>query len=221
MTDFLLSSPPVSWVAALPSGIHADRPAATNAGHFLCSTHSLLYRSNGSSWSTEAVIFPTGGSAGQALVKASDDDYTLEWSSAGGSSTVPYFVATSAAGDINLGVVSSFADITGLSLSVAAAAGDKILITAHATLYNENGADPDVGISVAGTIKSTNGYASIGVNKPVPIPVQWLHTVVSGDISGGNVAIKARARAVSGNTWVYNNATHGITATLSALNLGQ
>lgn len=67
--------------------LHANRPAATAvpAGTlYSCSTHSLLYRSNGTTWSTWATlaggaVVPIGGTTGQVLKKNSGTDYDMAW----------------------------------------------------------------------------------------------------------------------------------------------
>lgn len=73
---------------------HANRPAATAVpagAYYSCSTHNLVYRSDGSTWSTWATLTPPGGTTGQALVKNSGTDYDVVWgtvSGGGGGSTV-------------------------------------------------------------------------------------------------------------------------------------
>lgn len=234
------------WVDHFATGIHSARPSASavpKGAFYSCTTHSLIYQSDGAStWSTWATLGSTGSglvavtegttpsspgagtqtlfldSADHKLKRVNSSGTVVSIESAGGTAPVPYFAATSGAGDLNLGTASSYTDVTGLSVSVAAAVGDKILIAASVGSYNASGIDQDIAIVVAGTVKSALGAANQGVNVPTPTCVQWLHTVVSGDISGGNVAIKVQARAASGTTFIYNNATHGTTGTVSAVN---
>lgn len=76
--------------------IHANRPAATAvpAGAlYSCSTHSLVYRSNGTTWSTWATlagagVVPAGGATGQALVKNSGTDYDTVWATLAATKTI-------------------------------------------------------------------------------------------------------------------------------------
>lgn len=66
---------------------HTNRPAATAVGVgtlYECTTHNLIYRSDGTAWSTYAAVLPPGGTAGQALVKNTSTDYDASWGTVSG-----------------------------------------------------------------------------------------------------------------------------------------
>lgn len=73
---------------------HANRPASGYTGQlYSCSTHSLIYRWDGSAWQTWATLvgsaaLPSGGSTGQALVKASGTDFDADWSTLTATKTI-------------------------------------------------------------------------------------------------------------------------------------
>jgi len=96
---------------------HANRPAATAVGVgtlYECTTHNLIYRSNGSAWSTYAAVLPPAGTTGQALVKNSGTDYDVAWGTVSGGSGIPAWssytpVWTATSGTTNVGSTGSLA----------------------------------------------------------------------------------------------------------------
>ena len=106
-------------------------------------------------------------------------------------------------------------DATNLALSIPAAVGDRLEMYFSAMVNHSVSANTSyfrIGFAVAGTdVGPTEGAAEIGcINNGTLYPLSgvWWHTVVSGDISGGNVAVKARYTGVTGTKTLKNAATN-------------
>jgi hypothetical protein len=73
---------------------HANRPATAKKGAlYSCSTHSLIYRWDGSAWQTWATLagaatLPAGGTAGQVLTKNSGTDYDASFATLTSTRTI-------------------------------------------------------------------------------------------------------------------------------------
>lgn len=106
-----------------PAGTHGSRPAATAvpAGSlYECTTHSLIYRSDGTAWATWAAVVPPGGSSTQVLTKNSGTDYDIAWAaggSGGGSSILASMSYNPATAQV-LAVPTTEADIDAANLAV-------------------------------------------------------------------------------------------------------
>lgn len=80
---------------------HANRPATGKKGAlYSCSTHSLIYRWDGSAWQTWATLagtatLPTGGTAGQVLAKNSSTDYDASFATLTSTRTINAQTGTS------------------------------------------------------------------------------------------------------------------------------
>jgi len=116
------------------TGDHASRPAATAVGDgtlYSCSTHSLIYQSDGASWSTWATLGGGATLATDRVVKTSD------------------FNTTS----------STFVDVTGLSLTIATGA-HRVLCGFGGSGYNSSTSGAVIlTVSVDGTdqVDTANG----------------------------------------------------------------
>lgn len=137
----------------------------------------------------------------------------------GGGGTVTVEMAeTDNSGDLTTGST-SFVDISALSLTIAASAGEKLIIDVMVDVYTSSlGIATDVAIVVAGTVKKVNVQVAPGTNLALPMVVRYVHTVASGDISSGTVAVKAQWRLGSGSTFIVNSS--GRTGILTAENVG-
>jgi hypothetical protein len=160
------------------TGDHASRPAATAVGGgtlYSCSTHSLIYQSDGAAWSTWATLGSSGsvatdtiwdakgdlaggtganaasrlavGSNGQVLTADSAEATGLKW-------------AAAAAGGSGLVEVTQFAQATGspaASVTIAAAASGSLLVL----IGQNNGADYS-GISSTNTTWTSRRADNVG-----------------------------------------------------------
>lgn len=74
---------------------HANLPAASAVpvgATYSCSTHGLIYRSDGTAWATYAVLVPPGGAAADVLTKVSATDGDVGWAApAGGGGASTYW----------------------------------------------------------------------------------------------------------------------------------
>lgn len=102
------------------------------------------------------------------------------------------------------------------SLSVAAVAGDRLLITLHCQWFH-SAVDSQLRIkfTVAGTAIAampTNGLFASAERASTSKFNQWtwVHTVVSGDISGGTVTVVPQFATQASTVTVRNDTTNGL-----------
>lgn len=105
---------------------HTNRPAATAVGVgtlYECTTHNLIYRSNGSTWVTYAAVIPPGGTSNQVLTKNSGTDYDLSWQTPGGGS------GTLTVQDENSNVATSVTqiDLQGAGVTASSGTGEVVV----------------------------------------------------------------------------------------------
>jgi hypothetical protein len=108
--------------------------------------------------------------------------------------------------------------VTGVEVPLAASAGDKLLLFGHFNFLGSDGNNVYGDFGIAGTRigDSTIGSGRLGApnggEHVLGGMVHNLHTVVSGDISGGNVTV---------TLFVFNSGGHDPTkCRLTAVNLG-
>jgi hypothetical protein len=145
------------------------------------------------------------GSDGQRLVADSGAATGMSWKNS------PVFVNSVGNGSGDF-VVSSATPtaVTGASIVIPAAVGDRLVINMTAIVTASAAAGHHVWPSIAGSaVGLSDGvlYDSKNVSGTAQtISGQYVHTVVSGDISGGNVTVGMMASAGSGSFTLYNNA---------------
>lgn len=174
------------------TGTHAARPAAADVGIgslYACSDHTLVYQSDGSSWTTW--FDPTGGAGGT------------------GQGLVDYEFAKRVSGDITLNSTSWANVDTGLDLVLDAATGDTILAGASMVIGSEaTTLCLDVATIVsaapvnyfgtaggAGDFGITSWLGTTGQVESAGAPT--MYTLQSGDISTGTVTLRLRYRTTS------------------------
>lgn len=126
------------------AGVHGSRPAATAVtagGLYSCTTHGLIYRSDGAVWATYATLVPAGGTAAYVLTKTTGTDYDFAWAAAagggGGGGSTNEHTPVRVASFVNGTLATAFANgqvVDGVTL----ATGDRILLAAQTT-GSENG----------------------------------------------------------------------------------
>lgn len=88
----------------LGPGTHAARPSAATTPYgalYVCTTHNLIYQNVAGTWGTYASLLPagsslpTGGTAGQALIKNSGTDYDASFATLTATKTINAQTGTS------------------------------------------------------------------------------------------------------------------------------
>lgn len=142
-------------------------------------------------------------------------------SGSGSGSGVVSAVSVNGSGGGDITTTSSpFVDITGITTSISAAAGDKLLVAFFAELTASATATITVRTITTTGSHNTGGYTyQISGAGALQVPIQEvsLYTVVSGDISAGLVAIKAQWSTSAGTATAKNSA--GVVPTLVITNL--
>lgn len=159
---------------------------------------------------TEAVQDTVGamvvaGTNVTATYNDTDGTLTLSAAGGGGGTTITYAGARVSTGDLSTTNDAAFTLVSGLSMSIAAVAGDHVELDISGLFDMSNSTTEffDLGIVVSGSVVR---YSSSGTNTPavegdpsmypvsgarfVPRTVSWNITVQSGDLSGGNIAIQ-------------------------------
>lgn len=201
----------------LLAGDHASLPAFGDVPQgtlYACSTHDLIYQSDGSTaWSTWADVSGSGSgfvNGAYDIERRTAGDLSITSTSAGAAvPTIGNNVVAAASGDLLLIGISATIDnalAQRLRMDVAT------IVSAAVVNYlsSLSGTPATAGVSAWGALASTETR----VGTPVPYVVQ------AGDISGGNVELSLRA-------WNAGAGTRGISATATApflwwvKNLGQ
>lgn len=222
---------------------HANRPAANAAGlpvgaFYYCTDHSLLYQTDGSSWSTYLDNSATGGASAiddlsdvdtdKSKTPADGDvltfdgtDWNAETPAAAGSTIDRDFNVLTNGNKTVSGT--SFTDVdNALDCTVAAVAGDVLMATLGALVQASGSIYMYTGFEVvnSGTVfRSGSNYVSLYSADAFSIAAVAYHTVVSGDISGGNVTVRLQAYVPSSSRYFYASSDYPLT--LGLVNLGQ
>ena len=112
---------------------------------------------------------------------------------------------------------------TGISATIAAAVGDKLLISFVGTWSNSTNSAATQNYFYLVTVTGTNFPQIVvyncngNINQKAAVAMHALYTVVSGDISGGNVAVKVQFATDAGTLSIQN--AGGVDPTLSIVNL--
>lgn len=176
------------------TGNHAGRPAANTVGKgslYACSTHTLVYQSDGSSWSTW---------------------FTASSSSATGQGLVDYAFVQRTAGNVTTNNT-SWTDVTGpMDLTMTAATADRVhvclsggaygteAVTLNLTAMTIVSASP-VNDIATGTTPSNTTLGVGAWRAPSGAPMAYgggmIYALQAGDISGGTVTLRLRYRSAS------------------------
>ena len=223
----------------LLTGDHASRPAATAVATgtlYACSTHDLIYQSDGSSWATWSDV--SGASVG-VLTTAGDILYRdgsglqrLAIGTAGqvltvnGGATAPSWTAAAGGGGSGFGLDrSSFDgtygdDFTGASLNAKWSRHNQ---TAGEETYQDGGAASALRVAYSTAAASRYIYqtAPNGANETWETSVSWWQTVTSNqmfallmvDSSGNGVA--ALVYDTSNGVYLVNVASHAYSSILN------
>lgn len=147
---------------------------------------------------------------------------TLAPTSSHGSSATGVITNAVVRGDLSANFTTTstaFTDLTGATVTIAAATGDKLLLAFEGAVSNSGagGAVQFTMVTVTGAVNIVGTNIAPGPNF-MTVVLTSIYTVASGDISGGNVAVKIRTASDSGaNTVTIRNATY--TWQLYAVNL--
>ncbi len=180
-------------IATLPvllgTGIHASRPAAGDVGSgglYSCTTHNLVYQTDGSSWTTWASL----GSGGPL------HDFSTLSSNTG--------ISSSSWGAVATGTDNSVAAVTGDLIEVGLwcrieSGGNQFFQDAY-TMVSASPVN-SVGLGTA----APSGTSGVGVlpwvgdasNSYHPAGRVW-YVAQSGDLSGGTITVRWYARCPSG-----------------------
>lgn len=105
----------------------------------------------------------------------------------------------------------SYGDVNAAySLSVPAVAGDRIEIELTCSVFHSSAtATSYIGASVAGTDLTAGviNADTLVANEAQPVTYRMVYVVQSGDISGGNVAVKARWKTSASTFTMLNSST--------------
>lgn len=108
---------------------------------------------------------------------------------------------------------STFVDVTGMSVTIPAAVGDRIgmRFTGHAFMSAGSAAGMACSFNVSGTgdVRGANAVCRQDVNSANSRAMtwEWIHTVVSGDITAGIVTIKPRVSISTPTLSIRNDAS--------------
>lgn len=171
---------------------HANRPAATAVpvgGLYSCTTHSLIYRSDGTNWATWATLGSTGGGALKDFAQAqrTSGDLTLSSTTFTNVDTALDLTMTAATGDIIEAEL--FARCTGAS-------NPYVVFDFHTVV-----AGSPVNSITSGTTAGTgltSSHPGFGRAKVLPGPEgtyfagKKRYALQAGDISSGTVTLRLR-----------------------------
>ena len=113
---------------------HANRPAVSavpKGALYPCTTHGIVYRSDGTTWANWAALPPPGGAAGQVLTKNSGTDGDWGWGTAsgGGGSTILACTARTASATYSISsTTESDVDAANLAVTFVAPTSGKVLV---------------------------------------------------------------------------------------------
>jgi hypothetical protein len=199
------------------AGDHASRPAdpGTIPGFYSCTTHNLIYRWDGSAWSTWATLGGTGVVetivAGTNVTVDSTDPANPVVSASGGGGGVTVARAQRTAGDITLSGSTPAVVTTDVDLTIAASIGDwlEVGISGLWNAASNLGYFAALGLGVivsgslvrytnSGTTTFNNGNrawfapaATTDANGGLfPASGGAIYQVQSGDIDTGNVLLR-------------------------------
>lgn len=139
---------------------------------------------------------PDGGTAGQALVKASDDDYDTEWGSSGGD----HGALTGLADDDHPQYVlaDGSRDVTGdLTVDADLDVSGGLDVTGVVNLYNDVELGGDLDVSKADAVWTLGNGAEIGNPTVGTVLLQWARFLVSR-ANAGEPAVAVQA---DGDAW--------------------
>ena len=142
-------------------------------------------------------------------------------SSGGGITAISNVIARGSGGGAITTTSASFVDM-GIAGTIGAVAGD-VLFATFCAVASINAAPPVSAFfkmltTTGSNVLQANTYATTANGGSVSAVLTALYTVVSGDISGGNVAIKMQFATGSATLTVVNGAA-GAVPTLSIVNL--
>ena len=169
----------------------ANQPAAGIPGRlYYVTDENVTERDNGSAWQD---VSDTGGG--------------------GGGGNTPLAQVTLTSGDITMNNSGGFATLsTSLDLTIAAVAGDVLGINMAAILDTPSGSGNWTAFDAVTRVSgSDTNYVSNGTGTPATLGVtawfrweiaetlsgEWLYTVQSGDVSGGNVTLRFKYKSGS------------------------
>lgn len=244
----------------LDGGTHAGRPAASDVGVgglYSCTDHSLIYQTDGSSWATWATLGSSSGipdtilnakgdiiaataadtadrlavgTNGFALVADSTQSTGLKYAFVGQGNR-DYAFARRASTDITCNSTSWANLDTGLDLTLTAASGDIIEVSASGAWNNQS---PFGALDVATIVSAApvnyisggGGASDLGISGwggaasvTTIMGASVMYTLQAGDISSGTVLLRLRYRTNSAANKVLN-ATTVLPFHWSAKNLG-
>jgi len=174
---------------------------------------------------------PATPSAGQGKVYEKSSDKKLYFKNEDGTeydltatSTGATFVHSEAAGsgggDFST-ASTSFVDITSASVTIAATAGQVLDCWFVCSAWAANTSKAvDIALNIGGTVRRANVIVTSAANAAVPVTVHVRYTVQAGDISGGNVTVKAQAKADTSTSTIVANQSGSRVWALSVTNLG-
>jgi len=105
----------------------------------------------------------------------------------------------------------TFVDMAGFTLAVAASAGDQLYIEFSASFYNSIAGQTGLcSIVVAGSLKKTAEFYIVSAGVACSASIHIPYTVVAGDIAAGIVTVKMQWRTSGGTLQLENRVSGGI-----------